>query len=116
MTYLTGHAIMTIDQLSVRYNTTADTGTQGDDHKVLHAFGYAKLHFAQGSSLGIISYDSMHAHHLCRDHIPQRNVSAPGQVCRTVNHASMIIGTGCTDADTPYRASFLVLIQDRLQV
>ncbi|MDT4846879.1 hypothetical protein FQZ97_809200 [compost metagenome] len=28
----------------------------------------------------------------------------------------MIIGTWCTDADTPYRASFLVLIQDRLQV
>src|SRR3954471_9244198 len=54
MSEFTGKAIMSEDELSIGYNTTAYASTKGDHNEVTHTPGCTIIHFAYCCCIGII--------------------------------------------------------------
>ena len=107
-------AVATVYNLAIDNNAAADTGSQRNHDKVLHATRHAIGHLAHCSSVGIVRY----AHGNAQGLLEKRcygNDALPYQVGSIFDIARIIIGVGSTDthtADIFYAAHY---VERRLQ-
>ena len=101
MTQFAGKTVMTINHLSVDYDTATYTCSQCDHDKILHTTGSTICHFAYSSSIRIIGQCSRNTKSLFK-HSSQRNNTFPRQVWSKLNCSAIIISIRSTDTDTFY--------------
>ena len=98
MAKFTGKSIVAINDLTIRYNSTANTGSKGDHDEVFHAFGGAIHHFTYCGSIGIVGEPRRNIKFIGHQ-FSQRHNAFPAQVGRIFNRSVINISVGRTDAD-----------------
>ena len=106
MSQFASKSIMTIDQMTIRNNATANAGSKGDHYKIFHSLGSAIHHFTYCCGIGIICKCNR-KFEFCFNHFCQWNDAAPGQVRCIFNRACVIITIRSSDTNSfdPSRSS-----------